>query len=123
MIVRELLEEIEHALHDEPILIIDERGQLADASRLRFDQGSYAIRIGDAPAIPTAQQCVDLTKLHAAESTSIFPEAPSTRTRSPFRSLPNTPRTAITAGMRISRAVTAPCESGPPLSVTTADAE
>src|SRR5215469_613173 len=49
-----------------------------------------------------------------------FPPPPSTRTRCPFFSRLKDSFTDITAGMRISRAVTAPCESGPPLSVTTA---
>ena len=55
-------------------------------------------------------------------SRKIRPRVPSTRTRLPLVSLLRHPRTDMTAGICISRAVTAPCDSGPPLSVMTAAA-
>jgi hypothetical protein len=58
---------------------------------------------------------------HSTRLTTPCP--PFTRTRSPSLSAVRAPWTAITAGTPTSRAVTAPCESGPPLSVTTATAE
>ena len=51
-----------------------------------------------------------------------MPDAPSTRTRWPFLSAVSTPCTDMTAGICIYLAVTAPWDSGPPLSVTTAHA-
>lgn len=50
------------------------------------------------------------------------PAVPSTRTRWPLRRRESDSRTDITAGSPISRAVTAPCERGPPLSVMMATA-
>lgn len=56
------------------------------------------------------------------DSFSTEPAVPLTRTRVPSGSDSRAPRTAMTAGMPTSRAVTAPWDSGPPLSVTTARA-
>ena len=76
----------------------------------RVCQGSFAPPHGP-PLSPT---------LHPSSSTR--PAAPSTRTSWPLRKRVRDSLTDMTAGMPISRAVTAPCESGPPLSVTTAAA-
>ena len=53
---------------------------------------------------------------------STIPLLPFTRTFCPLRSVLSTSRTDITAGNFISRAVTAPCDKGPPLSVISAQA-
>lgn len=59
---------------------------------------------------------------YRSSSSTTCPWVPSTRTRWPFFNCARQPGTDITAGIFISRAVTAPCESGPPLSVITATA-
>ena len=52
-------------------------------------------------------------------SSTTLPAPPSMRTRWPFCRRWQASRMPITAGMPSSRAVTAPCDSGPPLSVMT----
>ena len=54
-----------------------------------------------------------------AHRTVTVPWLPFRRTRCPFSSLFIASRTLMTAGMPSSRAVTAPCDSAPPLSVMT----
>ena len=69
-------------------------------------------------------ECVVVGALRGPTQARIVtvPAVPSTRTRVPFCSRLRLSLTDITAGIFISRAVTAPWESGPPLSVTTATA-
>jgi hypothetical protein len=54
VVVCQLLQEIESALANEPILVAGECSQLADARRLAFNQRASAIRVRDAAPIASA---------------------------------------------------------------------
>ena len=109
---------------------------LGERRRFGFRGNTIPYVLDEANALVHAQPA-DLLRevdgLHEVEVYVLFvqsqltrdttPWEPLTRTRSPSCSAVRAPWTAITAGTPTSRAVTAPCESGPPLSVTTATAE
>ena len=88
--------------------------------RSQKSQGNAAVpsRLSEGPVSDAVAGC----RRSSSQDSSTTPRVPSTTTICPSFSSVMTPRTDITAGSPISRAVTAPCESGPPLSVTTADA-
>src|SRR6185369_17138807 len=51
VIVGELLQQIHGALRDEPVFVVGERRELAHARGILLDDGSHALRVGDASSI------------------------------------------------------------------------